>query len=469
MYTKHYLLSLLRSLLVGALLGAPTVVSAESTSSGGGLDTSALAMYQRPLSDSGLDFGLHKVEKSTAFLIDSGNDAAPALLVGSGHAVLDVFDQVATQLAGIGLVRFRGLPDATFEVAHVRYASRRGLDFAIFELHQTQGALKALGVTPLALAGRKAIDNETVIAATRQNGVSQGVASWPEQALPWIDMLTGEGTLFRHLLMLDDVSLHDGDSGSPIVDAINHGVLAVVHSSVARGAHAADLSFLPACLHQGRFSAEAQGCGLGNVFNVEVEKDEDVRLIYKQSDQAAMLIDSSVYSTTSLYQAKLAQWPEQCEESDGYGAPQASGAALNLPLEGFTLSPTNPTVLALCIWGLEPGVLAPANRNAVALPVVVHQSGPAAQPKLKISTPYYDPYGGKTYRVRFPSKHLLFRGVEFKLGPWQGTDCANPRSYGDLPATATGKIVVRQDTRLCAVGIDHAGQRSVPVEVRLQP
>ena len=31
------------------------------------------------------------------------------------------------------------------------------------------------------------------------------------------------------------------------------------------------------------------------------------------------------------------------------------------------------------------------------------------------------------------------------------------------------KIVVGQDTRLCAVGIDHAGQRSVPIEVRLQP
>lgn len=191
MYTQRYLSSLLRSLLVGALLGVPTLVIAESAAVGGGLDTSAIAMYQRPLSDSGLHFGLRKVEKSTAFLIDSGNDAAPALLVGSGHAVLDVFDQVATQLTGIGLVRFRDLPDATFEVAHVRFASRRGLDFAIFELHQTQGALKALGITPLVLAGRKAVDGETIIAATCQGSVS-GVASWPEQALPWIDMQTGE-------------------------------------------------------------------------------------------------------------------------------------------------------------------------------------------------------------------------------------------------------------------------------------
>ncbi|WP_332771402.1 hypothetical protein [Pseudomonas sp. ESBL1] len=107
MYTQRYLSSLLRSLLVGALLGVPTLVFAESAAVGGGLDTSAIAMYQRSLSDSGLHFGLRKVEKSTAFLIDSGNDAAPALLVGSGHAVLDVFDQVATQLTGIGLVRFR--------------------------------------------------------------------------------------------------------------------------------------------------------------------------------------------------------------------------------------------------------------------------------------------------------------------------------------------------------------------------
>lgn len=468
MYTQRYLSSLLRSLLVGALLGVPTLVIAESAAVGGGLDTSAIAMYQRPLSDSGLHFGLRKVEKSTAFLIDSGNDAAPALLVGSGHAVLDVFDQVATQLTGIGLVRFRDLPDATFEVAHVRFASRRGLDFAIFELHQTQGALKALGITPLVLAGRKAVDGETIIAATCQGSVS-GVASWPEQALPWIDMQTGEGTLFRHLLMLNDVSLHDGDSGSPIVDASNHSVLAVVHSVVPGGAHASDMSFLPACLRQGRFSAEAQGCGLDNVFNVVMEKDDDDRLIYKPSDQAPMLIDSSVYSTTSLYQAKLAQWPEQCEESNGYGAPQASGVALNLHLEGFTLSPTNPTVLALCIWGREASAPEPASRNAVALPVVVLQPGPAAQPELKISAPYYDHHGRKAYRVRFPSRHLLFRRVEFKLGPWQGTDCANLQNYGDLPATATGKIVVGQDTRLCAVGIDHAGQRSVPIEVRLQP
>ncbi|EKT4521623.1 hypothetical protein QEM13_000829 [Pseudomonas putida] len=468
MYTKHYLSSLLRSLLVAAVLGAPTVVSAESASNGGGLNTSALALYQRSLGHSGLGFGLHKVEKSTAFLIDSGNDAAPALLVGSGHAVLDVFDQVATQLPGTGLVSFMNVPDATFEVAHVRYASRRGLDFAIFELHQTQGALKALGITPLVLAGRKAVDGETIVAATRQGSVS-GVGSWPEQALPWIDMQTGGGTLFRHLLMLNDVSLRDGDSGSPILDASNHSVMAVVHSIETGGAHASDMSFLPACLRQGRFSAEAQGCGLDNVFNVVVEKDDDDRLIYKQSDQAPMLIDSSVYSTTSLYQAKLAQWPEQCEESKGYGAPQASGVALNLLLEGFTFSPTNPTVLALCIWGREADAPEPANRNAVALPVVVHPPGPAAQPELKISAPYYDYHGRKAYRVRVPSKHILFQGVEFKLGPWLGTDCASPQNYGDLPATATGKIVVRQDTRLCAVGIDHAGQRSAPVEVRLQP
>lgn len=72
--------------------------------------------------------------------------------------------------------------------------------------------------------------------------------------------------------MLNDVSLHDGDSGSPIADASNHSVLAVVHSVVPGGAHASDMSFLPACLRQGRFSAEAKGCGLDNVFNVVVEK-----------------------------------------------------------------------------------------------------------------------------------------------------------------------------------------------------
>ena len=141
---------------------------------------------------------------------------------------------------------------------------------------------------------------------------------------------------------------------------------------------------------------------IGQCLQCRGGKDDDDRLIYKPSDQAPMLIDSSVYSTTSLYQAKLAQWPEQCEESSGYGAPQASGVALNLHLEGFTLSPTNPTVLALCIWGREASAPEPASRNAVALPVVVLQPGPAAQPELKISAPYYDHHGRKAYRVRFP-------------------------------------------------------------------
>ncbi|TFF41275.1 serine protease [Pseudomonas sp. RIT623] len=467
MCVARYFSSPLRSLLTAAMLGMTPGVSVASEPLDHGIDTSAMGLYQRTVGSDGA-FGLRQVTQGTAFLFDSGSDAAPALLVTSGHALHDDGDFVGAQLAGVGQISFGSVPGRYFQVAHVRYLSRRGLDFAILELPQTQGELKALGLTPMTLAGRKALDSEVVIATTRLSGSQNGVASWPVQDLPWINMQTGEGVLYRHLLRVEGASLRDGDSGSPVVDA-SHAVVAVLHTDLEGAAHAADLSFLPACLIQGRFNAQAPGCGLGNTFNAIVEKDEDNRLIYKQSDHRPIVIDPSVYATTSFYQAKLAQWPEQCEGSEGYGPVRASGEALNLSVAGFILAPANPTVLALCVWGRATDGPEPANRNALAVPVLVHPPGPAAQPELKVSAPYLDFYGRRAYRVSVPSRHILFQRVEFKLGPWRRTDCANPLHYGDLPGTGTGKIIIRQDSRLCAVGIDHAGQRSVAVEARLQP
>ncbi|QXH36100.1 S1 family peptidase [Pseudomonas muyukensis] len=451
----------------GALLSVATLCMVAfgceaSAPPGSGINLSGMAMYERTTKNFAPNFALRQVAQSTAFLIDSGNDAAPALLVGSGHALEDSADIVEAELPGVGHISFPGVAGRHFSVARVRYASRRGLDFAILELSQTQGALKALGVAPLALAGRKAVGGEAVIAAPRLSDSRLGVASWPEQDLPWIDMKTGDGVVYRHLLRVEGASLQPGDSGSPVLDA-THRVLAIFHSTLPGAGHASDLSFLPACLTQGRFNA--QGCGLDNAFNVLVEKDDDSRLIYKQSVQAPIVIDSPVYSTTPFYQAKLAQWPEQCEQADGYGVQQVSGDALNLSATGLILAPANPTVLALCLWGRGADGPEPANRNAVALPVLVHPPGPAAQPQMSVSAPYQDAFGRRAYRINVPSRHILFQRVEFKLGPWHSTACADPRGYGDL----SSKIIVRQDSRLCAVGIDHAGQRSVAVEARLRP
>ncbi|MCO7518567.1 MULTISPECIES: serine protease [unclassified Pseudomonas] len=464
MHVTPYLSSTLGALLSVATLCMVAFGCEASAPPGSGINLSGMAMYERTTKNFAPNFALRQVAQSTAFLIDSGNDAAPALLVGSGHALEDSADIVDAELPGTGHISFASVAGRHFSVARVRYVSRRGLDFAIFELSQTQGALKALGVTPLALAGRKAVEDEPVIAVPRLSDSHRGIASWPEQDLPWIDMKTGDGVVYRHLLRVEGASLQPGDSGSPVLDA-THRVLAIFHSTLPGAGHASDLSFLPACLIQGRFNAQGEGCGLDNVFNVLVEKDDDSRLIYKQSVQAPIVIDSPVYSTTPFYQAKLAQWPEQCEQADGYGVQQVSGDVLNLPVTGLILAPANPTVLALCLWGREADGPEPANRNAVALPVVVHPPGPAAQPEMDVSAPYLDAFGRWAYRINVPSRHILFQRVEFKLGPWQSTACADPRGYGDL----SSKIIVRQDSRLCAVGIDYAGQRSVAVEVRLRP
>lgn len=480
MCKARHLLSSLGSLVVAAMLGATTAANGASAYSGSEPNTSAIAQLQQTLISTTTTLGPRKVSQSTAFVIDNGNDAAPALLLSSGHAVLDTFNEVREGLVGTGHVSFDRLAGETFPVAQVRYVSRRGLDFAILELQLTQAELKAKGIAPLALAGRKAADGEVVTLAARLSGVMHGAASWPVQLLPVFDMRTGAGVLFRHLFEVSGAKVQNGDSGSPVVDA-SHAVLGILHSGVSGNAQASDLSFVSACLHEGRFGAEAPGCGLGNVFNIQVTKGVDPNrvftgdnpLIYKQADESPVRIDASVFSSTWFYQAKLAQWPEQCEEPSGYSAPITSTVVANLSeaglsTAGLVLSSSNPTVLALCIWGTGDDGPEPANRNAVALPVVIHPPGPAAQPQLEFTAPFENVFGRKTQLLQVTSRDLLFQRVEYKLGPWQSADCALAQNYREVPGRVM-TVAISRDSRLCVVGVDHAGQRSAPTEVRLQP
>lgn len=429
------------------------------------LDRSAIARYERTLNTASLRFGSAVTQQSTAFLIDNGNDAAPALLVGSGHAVFKRPQIAGGQLAGLGRVTFESVAGAAFDVVHTRYASRRGLDFAVFELQQTQGALKALGIMPMVLAGRQATEGETITVGARVSGVTSGSARWPTQELVRVDLKTGRGFLQRHLLLMEDAWLQPGDSGSPVVEQAAGAVLAVAHSSNPLGSEASDLSFLPACLNNGAFDVNAAGCGLSNQFDVALD-EEDERMIYKVGS-SAMVISQVLYATTTLYQTKLAQWPDQCEQGEGYGPVQQSGSPINVPIEGFTLAPENPTVLALCVWGREAAGPEPANRNALALPVVVHPAGPASQPELEIDPPYKDRKGRNAYLVSVEPEQILLRRVELKSGPWDTTDCADESGYRALAGTR--KEAVTEDTRLCAVGVDYAGQRSQPLETKLLP
>lgn len=429
------------------------------------LDRSAIARYDRTLRAASLFYGPAKAERSTAFLIDNGNDAAPALLIASGHAVDERADIVGEQLAGRGRVTFEGIDGAVFEVAHIRYTSQRGLDFAVFELKQSQGALKALGIVPMVLAGRRAREGDTVTVGAGVSGVVNGSARWPDQDLARIDLKTGRGFLQRHLLLMEGALLQPGDSGSPVLEQATGAVLAVAQSRSPRGGEASDLSFLPACLNNGLFDVNAAGCGLNHVFNAVLDEDDD-RMIYKAGSSTA-LISQVLHSTTTLYQTKLAQWPDQCEQANGYGPVQVSGSPINVPLEGVTLAPENPTVLALCVWGREAAGPEPANRNALALPVVVHPQGPATQPALNIDPPYKDLKGRNAYLVTVEPEQILFKRVELKSSPWNTTDCGDESGYRALAGTR--KVVVTEDTRLCAVGVDYAGQRSQPLEMKLLP
>ena len=457
MSANRFALQLALAAAMALMAQAASAVAAPS------FDRSAIAQYQRPSS-----LYLAKLAdgmESTAFLIDSGNDAAPALLVATGHGVHRVIDGVGEQLVGKGIVTFEEGGAHVFPVAQIRYTSLRGLDFSILELQQTQGALKALGIVPMKLAGRKAAEGDPLTIAARLSGNSQSVARWGTQELTRIDLRTGRGFLNRHLLVMDGARLQEGDSGSPVLDSATGSVLAVTHSANARKGYSSDLSFLSACLQNGRFEANASDCGLSNAFNVSLDEDDD-RLIYKAGN-GSMMISQTLYSTTTLYQTKLVEFPEQCEESDGYGVAQASGSALNVPIKGLNLAPANPTVLALCVWGRDATGPEPANRNAVALPVVVHPVGPAGRPELDIGKPYKDKLGRNAYLVSAEPEQIALRRVELKSGPWAGTDCADPSGYVALAGAR--KVLVTEDTRLCAVGVDYAGQRSRPVKRRLLP
>lgn len=121
---------------------------------------------------------------------------------------------------------------------------------------------------------------------------------------------------------------------------------------------------------------------------------------------------------------------------------------------------------AVCL-GREAQGPEPANRNALALPVVVHPKGPATQPELNIDPPYKDLEGRNAYLVTVEPEQVLFKRVELKSGPWHSIDCGDESGYRALAGIR--KVAVTEDTRLCAVGVDYAGQRSQPLEMKLLP
>ncbi|QXH47016.1 hypothetical protein KSS93_03595 [Pseudomonas xanthosomatis] len=84
---------------------------------------------------------------------------------------------------------------------------------------------------------------------------------------------------------------------------------------------------------------------------------------------------------------------------------------------------------------------------------------------MKIDPPYEDLKGRNAYLVTVEPEQILFRRVELKSGPWNITDCVDESGYRALAGTR--KLAVTEDIRLCAVGVDYAGQRSQPLQMKL--
>nr|BFF02170.1 trypsin-like peptidase domain-containing protein [Streptoalloteichus tenebrarius] len=429
---------------------------------------------------------------------------ARALVVTNGHCVTDQLttnevrvDQSTEQ----GSAAWRFTPayfvdtvdqHRAFGVARVRYATMKAVDVAVVELDTTYGELAGIDVRPLRLDGRTPRAGEAVeVAHAPFNDLpedqqflrlsrcrARGVVNVAED--PW---------LWTGAVANDCAGIVGGSSGSPMVRAGDDRVVALLNTTVEPGYSGECMLGRPCeagkdgvTARQGRSYAiparALAGCLTGDQFTpgvprCELDPGQKLTVTQQLGVTRSSVTRADGTSSPARWQAALGGdgvryarvkvgpfGTTDCADPAGYGP---VFALADRPVFDDPL-PRGENLYVLCAVG-GPGPVAGRGwqpyRFASLAAVRVDDTPPTVEPVVDVWETE------ESWSVNPIFQIWEITGYEIKYGPRATTDCADPAGY--RPYRRIPTFLAKKDApwRFCAVGLDHADNRTAPKVVDL--
>ncbi len=424
----------------------------------------------------------------TAFLLDTGGDTA--YVMTAGHCISTatsnevIRDQAVS--ARVTFHFFRDTQPRAMTVAARRtvYSTMKARDLAILELDTTLAALKAQGVTPLALGAADPVAGVEV----RVVGAPTGAVPTEEQFLRQTRCMLGEPVdllefqwHFRNAYPNACSDIRTGSSGSPVLDSGGR-VVSLINTTTAEATHssgdfpcylgqpceltdegygyrrdtnyALPVAAIRACFPEGRFTLGGD-CPLDD--GRQLRTTGPNRYL---RPGAAWNVALSSDSLTHYRYKTYRQGQGDCRVADGYGPVQELAAAPRIT----DALPREAGLYLLCVLaGRTAQVDGTWQRPEFA--TLVHTRVDTSKPMLRAPYVFRDDGDFYFFEPIFVVPELS--GYRYKIAATAADACDGNEGYRNYL-----RIPIRIDKRgapyrLCFFGTDMADNASDPVEIRL--
>jgi hypothetical protein len=420
----------------------------------------------------------------TGTLIDTGGPDDPAYIITNGHCAQEwLANDVLTDLPATDMtMRFNYFADTqdaqvTVPARTIVYSTMKGRDVAIVELDTTLGALAEAGVEPFPLAQGvpETVTDISVIGAPAV-GLPQDVAFLRQEDCS----VSGRTDAYEFIWHFNDLYRNDcqdiygGSSGSPVFAGEDEAILALINTTTIGGltpcylgapceaatgaavtmrpdtSYATPVDGLGGCFVGGRFELSAATCPL----------DDGRQLLLSGypsgAGQEGGPWNATLTGDLPFYRFKAGPIGSvDCRDEAGYGVVTATA---DRPVID-DLIPSGEGHYLLCVLAGETEAFdeswQPSSDPTVAR-AEIDRTPPTIKPELFVRD-----YGEEYYfEPIFAVAELS--AFDVKWGPAETTDCDDPEGY--VPYRRFGFSTPKADDPqvVCVIGIDVAGNRSVP-------
>jgi hypothetical protein len=422
-------------------------------------------------------------------LVDSRDPASPvggpAYVVTAGHCV-DLRNGVIVQDKPLeGSISFNFFVDTvdqrkTFKLKRVLWSSMQGVDLALLELDASLQQVTAQGIRPMRLgASPEAGGDVQVIGEPSHPDEGLRLARCLEQP---VDVVIEYPWVWRKIKSNNCAGVHQGASGSPVIETISGQVIGLVNSVRQQTSDqprcsqnnpcldgpdhwtgtepmnfAMPIERLRHCFQAGQVALDQQNCDLLPGFEFTLNKPTSAwRRLLQDSAGAVTAPTWNLDFTldTPYYRYKTSASPLDCEDPRGYSQamPSAKGR-IDDP------TPPRPGRYYLCVMGVDteqtrPSYALMGNALSLTTQVLPAQASEVRYSHKRTAQGHVEIH----WQMDQPHlKHYLTR-----KGPAAKLDCDQP--FGYRPTRILKEIVLSKDlpVKLCSIAVDIDGKRSPP-------
>ncbi|WP_139674110.1 serine protease [Pseudomonas sp. F16(2018)] len=422
-------------------------------------------------------------------LVDSRDpstpSSGPAYVITSGHCVDQRNGTIVQDKALEGSISFNYFVDTaakrkTFPFKRIVWSSMQGSDLALIELDARLQQVMAEGIQPLRLGPSPATGSHVqVIGEPSHPDQGLRLSSCTEQAVevvieyPWV---------WRNARSNDCPGMHEGASGSPVIDSSNGQVVSVVNSgrqnrsdSLPCSLHnpcadhqddqlgngpvnfAMPVERVKACFRAGQVDLEQQNCDLLPGFELKQDKPGSRwRRLATNDDGTTLSPTWGVGFTidTRYYRYKPTQDARACEDPVNYSGAVLSGSnRIDDPIG------TAPGRYFLCVIGVGSQQQRPSHalmNNAWSLPIEVL---PAQVSQVSYSS---ERTTDGHVRIQWQHDQPNLKRYLIKFGPIEKLDCNLPMRYRPLMFDSHIILKSQLPLKLCGIAVDVDGKKSTP-------